>query len=86
MLAPPGRARREALLESGSPYANVLTARRAKESGALDAAAYRDVIWALRAARNRRIDAEKQSYRKGVITRAEYERRERQIEQDFTGR
>ena len=86
MLAPAGRARREALLELGSPYANVVAARRARESGALDAAAYRDVVWALRSVRNRRIDAEKQSYRKGVITRAEYDRRERQIEQDFTGR
>jgi hypothetical protein len=86
LLAPAGRPRREALIELGSPYPNVLAARRARESGGLDASSYRDVIWALRTLRNRRIDAQKQSYRKGLITRAEYERREHQIELDYAGK
>jgi len=86
LLASPGRPRREALLEAGPPYATFAAAKRAREGGALDNSAYRDVVWALRAQRNRRIDAEKLSYRRGVITRAEYARRERQIELEYAGK
>jgi hypothetical protein len=86
LLAESGRARRAALLESGAPYATFASARHARESGALDAACYRDVVWVLRTQRNRRIDAEKQSYRRDLIKRAEYERRVHQIELDYAGK
>ncbi|MET0386366.1 MAG: serine/threonine-protein kinase [Polyangiales bacterium] len=80
------RERRAAMLQNGAPYHSVLAARRARQLGRLDDDLYRDVVWVLRTQRNERIDALKASFRRGELSRTEYNRRADAIESEFAGR
>ena len=81
----PSRERREVMASSGAPYANVASARRAYQAGKLDTQFYGDVIWALKVQRKARITAEKVNLRRNLISREEYERRVKRIDQDYEG-
>jgi hypothetical protein len=80
------RDRRTAMLQTGPLAPNVAAAKRARQSGKLSADAYDDTIWVLKTRRNDRIQFEKQSYKAGVITRDEYERRVARIDAEYEGR
>jgi hypothetical protein len=81
----PPRERRQALLASGPPYRNVDAAKRAYRERRIDESYYDDIVWALKARRNQRITAEKRSYRQHAITRDEYARRVKRIDQEYEG-
>jgi serine/threonine protein kinase len=78
--------RREAIWRTGTPYRNVAAAKRALQSGKLDDNAYRDVVWLLRTRRDQRADVIRLAYRRGSITRQEYVRRARILEDEYAGR
>jgi IS5 family transposase len=73
------------MLSQGSPYHNVVAAKRAYRAGQLDATLYDDVIWVLKAQRNNEIAQEKTNYRRALISRNEYERRVRRIKLAYEG-
>jgi serine/threonine-protein kinase len=79
------RERQRAMLSQGSPYHNVVAAKRAYRAGQLDATLYDDVIWVLKAQRNNEIAQEKTNYRRALISRNEYERRVRRIKLAYEG-
>ncbi len=80
------RDRRMAMLHSGPPQPNVAAAKRAYQSGKLSADAYDDTLWVLKQRRADRVNFEKQSYKAGVITRDEYERRVARIDAEYEGK
>jgi hypothetical protein len=79
------RERREAMLRHGPPFRNVASAKRAYRSGQLGGDAYEDTIWVLKTQRSNRIVAEKLNYKRGVISRDEYDRRVRLIDTEYEG-
>jgi serine/threonine protein kinase len=80
------RDRREAMLRSGPPFRNVISAKQAYRSGQLSEDAYEDVIWVLKTQRASRIQTEKLNYKRGLISRDEYERRVARIDYEYEGR
>ncbi|MFT3928014.1 MAG: serine/threonine-protein kinase [Myxococcales bacterium] len=77
--------RRQALLARGPAYNNVAAAKRAYRAGNLSEQAYEDTIWVLKTRRARRIEAEKENLRAGVISKAEYKRRVTSIDREYEG-
>jgi hypothetical protein len=80
-----GRERREAMLRRGPPYRNVVAAKTAYRAGQLSEEAYEDTIWVLKTQRSNRIQIEKSNYKRGLITRDEYDRRVDRIDADYQG-
>jgi hypothetical protein len=79
------RDRRMAMLQKGPAQPNVAAAKRARQSGKLSEEAYDDTLWVLKTRRNDRIQLEKQNYKRGTITRDEYERRVARIDVEYEG-
>jgi len=73
------------MYSQGVPYSTIMAAKRALYAGEIDDGFYRDVIWALRKRRNDRVNDEKQAYKRGGISRAEYEQRVRAIDAELEG-
>jgi hypothetical protein len=79
------RDRRQTMLQRGTPYPNVASAKRAYRAGQVTEDVYDDTIWALKMRRNERIHAEKVNYKQRLISRDEYEVRVRRIDFEYEG-
>ncbi|MET0390921.1 MAG: serine/threonine-protein kinase [Polyangiales bacterium] len=81
----PRSERQRTMLASGPPYLNVAQTKRAYRQGLFDEPFYDDIIWVLKKRRHERIATEKTRFRRGEITRDEYDRRVRQIDTEYEG-
>jgi serine/threonine-protein kinase len=79
------RARRDGMLRGAPPYPSVAAAQRAYDAGRIDADAYEDAVWVLKAHRKQRIDAEKHNLERGSISPQEYEWRLGRIDAEYRG-
>jgi eukaryotic-like serine/threonine-protein kinase len=79
------RTRREAMLNGAPPFPTVAEAQRAYRAGKINADAYEDAVWVLKARREQRITAEKDNLRRGTITPQEYEWRLGRIDAEYRG-
>jgi len=66
-------------------FPNIAAAKRAYQAGQIGNYAYRDAVGALKRERSERIQAEKLLYKRGAISRDEYDRRVRVIELQING-